>query len=191
MSKLNLIDLSSFRESCDVFFETGSCFGEGVDYAIRFNFNKIFSVEIEDKKIPFLKDKYKNNNNVEIIHSTSLLSFEDKLPNVDANIVFWLDAHYPDLIYREYADPSSDRYERDIRLPLEQELIALKRHRSLFKDIIIFDDIDCFINDGEKMPNWLKPKVNFTKDFYKKIFSDSHNFIQINVENKIGILFPK
>lgn len=190
MSALNSIDLKLFKKDCNVFFETGTCFGDGVDYALKYFFDRLISVEIEDKKIPFLRNKYNNFNHVEIIHGTSLEAFKDKLPNIKSNILFWLDAHYPDLIYGQYADPTSEKYERVIRMPLEQELLFLKEHRKSFKDVIIMDDLDCFINNAEKMPDWLKPRAEFKKDFYKEIFKDTHTFIQIDIEQTIGVLLP-
>jgi len=61
MSDLRLVGLESYVNDCDVFFETGTYKGGGLDYAMSFNFNKLYSVEIEDQKIPYLTDKYKSN----------------------------------------------------------------------------------------------------------------------------------
>ena len=191
MSALNTIDLNNFKKDCEVFFETGSCFGDGIDYALTFDFKKIISVEVEDKKIPLLVEKYKSIDKVKIIHDTSINAFAKELPNIKSNIIFWLDAHYPDLIYSNHADPTSDNYERIVRMPLEQELSFIKRQRIGFKDVIIFDDLNCFIDNGKRMPDWLKPKIHFEKDFYKKIFSNTHDFLQLEIGETIGILIPK
>ena len=117
-------------------------------------------------------------------------AFESELKNINSNIVFWLDAHYPDLIYGEYANPNSKEYESIVRMPLEQELLFIKENRNNYKDIIIIDDLNCFINNGERMPDWLKPKVKFEEGFYKKILSTTHRFIQINAQETVGILLP-
>ena len=191
MSDLRLVGLESYVNDCDVFFETGTYKGGGLDYAMSFNFNKLYSVEIEDQKIPYLTDKYKSNSKVKIFHGTSVDAFKSFLPEIKSNTLFWLDAHYPDLVYSKYAPEDSPDYERTVRLPLESELLYLKEYRKGFKDVIIFDDLLCFLNGGESLPDWLKPRVKFQADFYKKIFEDTHDYVQLDIAEVIGILIPK
>lgn len=191
MSDLRLVGLENYINDCDVFFETGTYKGGGLDYAMGFNFNKLYSVEIEDQKIPYLTDKYKGSQRVKIFHGTSLGAFKNFLPEIKSNTLFWLDAHYPDLIYSKYAQADSDDYERVVRLPLESELLYLKEHRKGFRDVIIFDDLSCFLNGGESLPSWARARVKFQEEFYKKIFEDTHNYVQLDIAEVVGVLIPK
>jgi len=85
-----------YKENCNIFIETGSYIGDGIQAAINAGFEKIISVELSEIQYNYCVDRFKNNSNVNIYlgDSKNLLKnilIENYKP--DDYIFFWLDAH--------------------------------------------------------------------------------------------------
>ena len=109
----------------DVFIETGTWMGGGIRVAIACGFPLIYSIEKSDKLFNRATEKFKNNDNVEIIKGDSAEQLPLLLERIDCRATFWLDAHIPDC-------------------PLLEELAAIgahpiKEHTILIDDRRIFD----------------------------------------------------
>jgi len=128
----NIID----KHKCNVFVETGTLYGDGVDYALQFDFEKIISVEINNELAKKAQDKYKDNPKVEIVCSDSA-SYLRKVHYPESNILFWLDAHFPgaDANLAKY----KDELDRSKNTPLECELGTIAKRKN--NDVIICDDL--------------------------------------------------
>ena len=194
MGTLNLELLKEFKEKYNtpIFFETGTAWGEGVKTALKCGFKQIISVEIMEPQYNILKDMFKTETTVNLICTNSIAAMQQLLPTTKKNIFYWLDAHYPnaDLIQNDIRAKIQAYMDGDdtIRLPLEDELTLIKSLRPNNKDVIMIDDLNIYNNDISPEAYWLKPKKTFQKFFYKEIFKDTHNFLDINGVS--GVLLP-
>lgn len=79
-----------------VFVETGTQFGFGIDVALKCDFEKIYSVDIDSKYHAHCTDKFKEqveSNQVELYIGDSAKMLKDILQKIDEPVTFWLDAH--------------------------------------------------------------------------------------------------
>ena len=69
MGTIRVFDISEIQANCNtrVFVETGTLHGDGVDYALQHNFDKIYSIEIDDELYDHCCEKYSLNENVSIL----------------------------------------------------------------------------------------------------------------------------
>lgn len=143
----NVASLIKDFGSYTVFIETGTQYGDGVDWALSQNFKIIYSFEIDSKLINELRNKYKSYPNVFIMDARTT-TFKN-IPNftIMHKILFWLDAHYPSDDFT-HANP-----------PLNKELqqIADMRQSQYVWDLIICDDLRIFEEgpyEQGNLPNW-------------------------------------
>lgn len=76
------------------FVETGCYEGDGLNFAINANYEKIISIEIAEKYHKICTEKFKNNENVSIILGDSAIIMYDIIKDIDSRITFWLDGHF-------------------------------------------------------------------------------------------------
>ncbi len=161
-----------------VFFETGIGNGDAIIQAQKLPFDRIYSVEIMPEQVKRMREKFKGDGRVNIFEGDSLTILESFLRGwpANVNIMFWLDAHFPgaDIGMGRHDDPTHD--DAKIRLPLEEELLLLKRVRS-GKDVILFDDLKIYRNQGrEAWRHDIKPRHQFSSDkFYEEILAATHD----------------
>lgn len=144
MGKLSYFPLSDYINKFRVrmLVETGCGTGFGIDYAMLFDFDSIYSCEIVASQADYLSEKYRPYDWVNIFKGKSIDFLNSQLLNLSGenSIIFWLDSHFPGA---DLGQCSFD-YEKNlsIRLPLEQELelIHLHRNPSIYRDIILIDD---------------------------------------------------
>lgn len=153
MGSLRYFDLSNYVFLYDINYvvETGTFLGDGVDYALNFKVDKVFSFEINEELFNRSKDRFKDNTKVELLcedSSTGLEKLLERKEFADKNCLFFLDAHFPgaDAGFSEYNSEKNN----DINLPLKKELIAISK-RTANNDVIIIDDLRLFEScDGVK-----------------------------------------
>jgi hypothetical protein len=188
--------LEEFAPRNPIFIETGTHMGNGVLEAQKYPFKKIASIEIIQGQVLKLKNLFKTDIRVEIICDNSHHGLKNLLPQITDNAVFWLDAHFPgaDLNVASYTSEKDN----DIRLPLEKELTLIKNLRKEFKDLILFDDLFLYKDNGAHvMKVWgnrpeIMPKQRFSaNEFYKDIFKETHDFEELDQHEGYGILRPK
>ena len=80
MGELNVHDLESFN--CDVFVETGTGKGTGLAHALKYKFDKVYSIEINDTLYNECNQKFKADN-LELIHASSIDGLMKILPKMD------------------------------------------------------------------------------------------------------------
>jgi len=135
--------LKNFRT--ETFFETGTGYGFGVQYARMYRFKKIYSVDIVASEIERLTPAFGSDPRVELFAGLSVEAMRQILPKVPGNMLFWLDAHFPGAHHALQAyDGEADL---DTRLPLEQELALIKQLRAGKRDIILIDDLRIYETD--------------------------------------------
>ena len=191
MGTLSELDINYFKQkyNLDVFIETGIGKGDGIAYAKNFDFNEIISIEIIESQVILMRDVFKNDSRIKILHGETTQILTNILNEINGNIFFWLDAHFPgaDIGLSGFADEKNE----NIRLPLPLELNTIKEYRS-GKDVVVFDDLLIYKNNGRDA-NWcegIKPIKPFeSNDFYINILSDTHDFQEF--KNNYGIFTPK
>jgi hypothetical protein len=143
----------------NIFIETGSFLGDGIQQALDAGFSKVISIELSDKYFSICKNRFSNNSNVSIIKGDSFLVLPSIMENVNEQVTFWLDGHHS----------CGDTALGEHWAPLMQELDVIKNHIVKTHTIMI-DDMRC----------WEEP--NAVHGFYKEdIFK---KLLEINSEYK-------
>jgi hypothetical protein len=76
------------------FVETGTNLGLGIDEALEAGFKHIISIELSEELHNICKERFKDNENVTLIHGDSAKVLNDAIGWINEPITFWLDAHY-------------------------------------------------------------------------------------------------
>lgn len=191
MGALKDIDIKTLQKRFNLktFIESGTGNGDGLTTACTADFEKIYSIEIIEHHAKVMHERYKHDDRVTILCGHTVDVLTAILPLIEDNIFFWLDAHFPgaDLGIAGYEDEKNE----DIRLPLELELRTIKSLRKGKKDVITFDDLRLYKNQGRgAIYSTIMPKRLFSSDtFYEEILTDSHTFVECLQD--YGILFPR
>jgi hypothetical protein len=156
----------------NIFFETGTFMGGGVELALHFNTNKIISVEIIKKLYDQCVLKFNKeilNKQVELFYGNSPDVIKNILPNLTDKITFWLDGH---------KDGSNPHENKNTHSPLMQELEAIKNYSTRNDNVILIDDIRMF----HSFDDWAGNNNYHVKDV--------ENFIK-NINNNYKIDYKK
>ena len=76
-----------------VFFETGTFTGGGVEIARLCGFEKIISIEADERLYKGVVEHYKNMPNIKLYWGDSELLLPKLIKGIDEPITFWLDSH--------------------------------------------------------------------------------------------------
>ena len=150
MGELNRYDVDgSIRKfNVNVFIETGTGIGVGLNYALQFPFQKLYTIEIMkelyDKNIINIKDK-----RVTQINDESIKALETIMNELEDNdkVLFWLDAHFPGADFKIGDHDYDEDMEKSLKLPLSVELETIKKIRPDKQDVFIIDDLNLY-EDG-------------------------------------------
>lgn len=177
------------------YVETGTGAGVSFQHALLFPFHNFFSIEMD----PLLYEQmYKYNaKNVSIKLGRS----KDRLPEIlcDSgirdNILFFLDAHFPEADFGH----GCDRYVKSIQtyaedaLPLKNELEIIKKFRVDKSDVIIIDDLRIYEDGNYEDGNWPE-RSNYAiggREFVAEMFEKTHNIETVLKHQGYLILTPK
>lgn len=163
------------RHINDIFVETGSLIGDGVQQALEAGFNNIISIELSDKYFAATTRRFFANPKVKIVQGDSYKILPIVLSGIDKKITFWLDGHHS----------CGDTALGDHWAPLMQELDAIKNH-PIKNHTIMIDDMRCWED-----PN---PVHGFFKDdIYKKLKEINseyeYEFLDGHQENDILVAY--
>lgn len=124
------------RVQAEVFIETGSYDGRGIEFALMAGFREVHSIEIDPRRYTDCAVKYMPFMDVHVYFGDTLKLLGPLLERVQRRAVIWLDAH---------PIGAGDNCPRGLaEWPLMGELAILK-HRSLRHDhTLLIDDRDCF-----------------------------------------------
>jgi hypothetical protein len=194
MGYIHRFDLNRFIKEykTEVFFETGTFYGDAVEYALKFDFKNLYSSEIVPQLAETASKRFLHTNKVQIINSDSSTSLKQYLPNIKGNILFWLDAHFPG------ADAQLTEYDMELneqlRLPLEEELNIISTLRKGKKDVIIIDDLRIY-EDGPfengLVPQDAMPVGERSIKFITDLFSNTHKVFKSYRDEGYTLIFPK
>jgi hypothetical protein len=135
----------------EYFIETGLGEGKGLYYALYFPFKEYHSIEISQEMFDQGIKKFSNlkKENIKLHLGTT----RDILPlilNLEGNILFWMDAHLPDWLWGK----SFSHLDKDLKLPLEEELKIIQKHRPNNKDVFLCDDLRIYEDGSFEAGNW-------------------------------------
>ena len=154
VGSISRFDLGAIAEQygTEVFFETGTHRGHGVQHALNCGIKTIHSVEINPYHYLRAKYAFSSYSNV-YIHLGS--SHEILSPLLESladtkSIFFWLDAHFS---YDQASNCDSFSSHSDkANMPIIEELKSIFSARPHFNDVILMDDLSCFTYD-ENIPD--------------------------------------
>ncbi|MBZ5856369.1 hypothetical protein [Flavihumibacter profundi] len=165
--------------NCDYFFETGTWKGDGVAYANKFPFKKIYSSEIIPEIAQRARARFSGLDNIEILEGNSTDVFKAHLPNIKGNCIFWLDAHFPGA--EEGINKYNDYEDEQVKLPLEEEINQIKSLRKGYTDVILIDDLRIYETGNfasGNMPEGILPPKRRNSLFVNEAFGKTHKIIK-------------
>jgi len=167
----------------NVFIETGSFMGDGVQKAIDAGFKRIYSIELSEKYAGICENRFRGNPKVKIVRGDSAFALADILKEIDEPATFWLDGHH------SCDDTALGAY----WAPLMQELEQINNHHIKTHTILI-DDMRCWQEVNEVhgfVASDLRQKVKEINPDYDFTYLDglhTQDVMACTVKNKIGLL---
>ena len=125
--------LKLFKQG-NIFIETGAHVGDGIYEALEAGFEKIISMEIEQKFVDICTNRFSNeilSGRIRIIKGDTLKIMGEIIENINEPITFWLDAHW-----------DNDGAHGEKLCPLFEELSFIKNH-PIKNHLILIDDMRC------------------------------------------------
>jgi hypothetical protein len=151
-----------YSQNSRIFIETGSYKGEGLEEALNFSFEKLYSIELHKSLYEECLKKFKDNNKVELFYGDSGTILFNIINHINNKITFWLDGHF-----------SGDHTAKGIKIsPIMEELEQIKNHSINYHTIMI-DDIR-YVKQGyyEMTMIDIIKKIKEINNNYNIIFED-------------------
>ena len=205
MGALYAFELQEFIDKYNVkiYFETGTGEGISLKHALRYQFDELYSVDIDKELIRrslVLKQKRKN---LRLISGKSTEVIEKYVPQIDDSspVLFFLDAHFPGADFHKISYEQSIRHFKQDAFPLEEEVNAILRDRDVSKDVFIIDDFMLYedgdydsIKEGVVWKyGWLQEEMNLetSSSFLYDLFKDTHDLKKDLRHQGYMIMVPK
>src|SRR4030042_18000 len=161
---INKMILSKYKNN--IFIETGSHVGKGIDVALECGFKEIHSIELSSKYFDYCSKKYFGNQKVHLYLGDSSEVLKFVLPKVkDRNKTIWFDGHFS----------GSDTACGNKYSPLMEALEIIKYYYKK-NDILMIDDLRCWVK-GEHCDfdvNDIKEKLLQINGNFEFIYEDSY-----------------
>lgn len=125
------------KSKLKIFIETGTFLGDMVN-AVKNSFEKIYSIEINEKLYQMSKKRFKKYNHIHIIKGDSGEILKFLLQKINEPVLFWLDAHYSGGI--------TGKGEKET--PIIKELQNILNHQ-VKNHIILIDDARLFVGKND------------------------------------------
>lgn len=117
------------KQNKNIFVETGTYKGEGVQAALSAGYSKIITFEIDSEVLEETKNKFKDSDKIEfILGSSAEQCFKDVIDTLKEPVIFWLDAHR--------------MHKGFVENPLYTELDVISQ--SKLPHVILIDDVRLF-----------------------------------------------
>lgn len=184
-STKKLLDCKEFRSYADIFVETGTAAGDGVQRALDAGFQTIYSIEAQNEWFMLSSKRFSEKNKVFILFGESV----DILQTLfwEQPTVFYLDAHpssESSAGWKDLKDHGAEsKYNQDSIIKAELKVIL-----SFFKKpIIIIDDING-VKDNlvfDYMDMILESDPNYVFRFYDENLSGD-----LLYQDKLVVAFP-
>lgn len=194
MGSIKRFNVSKLREIYDLkfFFETGTWKGDGLAYASKSSFNKLYSSEIIDAIAIKAESRFKKDERIKIINDSSINALKNYLPQIDGPCMFWLDAHFPGA--EEGLNDYNETQDETLKLPLHEELNIIAARKNLYNDVIIIDDLRIYeegdFKNGNLPPHIKRPSKGLGY-FVENLFSNTHKILKSYEDEGYLYLIPK
>lgn len=175
MTTLGFFNLKRYinEYGVQVFIETGTYRGAGLEYALGFDFKAFWSIEFWKQTFDEVSPRF-NHMDVSIVHGHSPEVLRELLITIQEPCLFWLDAHFPnsDVAARETSGIQPG-LSVDELMPLRAELEVISKLRH-GEDVILVDDLCLFENGDFENGNcgWVDEGRFYKLDL--SAFADTH-----------------
>lgn len=142
MGDITLFDINNILQKCNLecFCETGTLHGHAVNFIAGYPFKQIVSIEIVDTLAQAATKRFENDARIKIVNGDSSKVLKSVCETyLTGNTLFWLDAHFPGA--DSHLTNYGDERELNTRVPLKVELEIILQRASMYKDVIIIDDL--------------------------------------------------
>ena len=143
-----------YKSDCTLFFETGTYMGDSVQDALDVGFERVISIEVEERFYDHCVQRFKPLhywNKINLFLGSTEDNIEKLIQeHVDERTMFWLDAH-------------------DTGSPYKTEIEAILKHKRN-DHVIIIDDIEKYKIDT----NWIKNTLATHNPLYTFTLTNIH-----------------
>jgi hypothetical protein len=194
MGRIKRFNLQKLIEQANAkyFFETGTWKGDGLAYASKYDFNKLYSSEIISSVAQKAIERFKSDDRVVIVNDTSVDALKKYNQEIKGNCIYWLDAHFPGA--EEGLNGYNEFQDENVKLPLQKELEIISERKNTYSDIILIDDLRIYetgaFESGNLPENVLPPSIRTTKFAYT-LFGDTHNILKSFRDEGYMYILPK
>lgn len=170
-----LLDYKNYRKYSDMFVETGTAAGDGIQRALDAGFDLIDSCEAANKWFQISLDRFKGSNKVELYKGKSTDFLEDVVSYSDTQVIF-LDAHSagPESFGHQECITGIEDYQQENIIKTELNIILNKYN----KHVIIIDDVNG-LTDGhaeEYMEIMSKANLEYKFSFWDENLSGKTDY---------------
>jgi len=165
--KISVVKQYASRFKSQVLIETGTYLGETIE-ACKRNFQKLISIELDQKLYENAVHKFKNEPNISIYQGDSGDVLENVLVNITQPCLFWLDGHYSEGFTAK----------GKLNTPIINELKHIFHHPNK-NHVILIDDARCFTGEDD-YPDIASLKAIINKYDPDLQFSVANDIIRIH-----------
>lgn len=191
MGSLTNFNLKEFidKHGLTHFVETGSYKGDSLNFACGHNFEQLYSIELLPKYYEHCLNRFKSNQKVSLINDNSINGLKSILGKLN-NTLFWLDAHLPN--FYDVTFNSNYIENKNILIPLEEELKEIVKNKNILNDVFIIDDLRIYEKNNFEAGNWEDVvNLNFNTDFIYELFEKTHNITKLYENEGYIVCEPK
>lgn len=184
MGEINIFDLTPYVEkhNCKTYFETGTGKGVCLSHALNFDFEKFYSVDLDEELVNDAKNRFVGYP-LTLINDYSSKALEQYVPTLAQEpVFFFLDAHFPGADFHKMSYEESIRTYKEEAFPLHLELQSIKKSRNTDKDVFLIDDFKLYEEGDYEFGGWAYSELQeelglVTKSqFIYDLFKDTHTF---------------
>ena len=184
MGEINIFDLTPYVEkhNCKTYFETGTGKGVCLSHALNFDFEKFYSVDLDEELVNDAKNRFVGYP-FTLINDYSSKALEQYVPTLTQEpVFFFLDAHFPGADFHKMSYEESIRTYKEEAFPLHLELQSIKKSRNTDKDVFLIDDFKLYEEGDYEFGGWaysgLQEELGLVtkSQFIYDLFKDTHTF---------------
>ena len=184
MGEINIFDLTPYVEkhNCKTYFETGTGKGVCLSHALNFDFEKFYSVDLDEELVTAAKNRFVGYP-LTLINDYSSKALEQYVPTLTQDpVFFFLDAHFPGADFHKMSYEESIRTYKEEAFPLHLELQSIKKSRNTDKDVFLIDDFKLYEEGDYEFGGWaysgLQEELGLVtkSQFIYDLFKDTHTF---------------
>lgn len=200
MGQITAFDINQIVSTynCTAYVETGTGIGVSLKHALGFEFNKLYTVDIDVDLIESIKKEI-TDSRVSFFNeksSDALKKIVEQVKDEDC-VLFFLDAHFPGADFHKMSYEESMRLYKKDSMPLEEEMKIIKNARPNKKDVLIIDDLHLYQPGQYQHSNWQHTDiqeeigVKRSAEFVVNLYSETHQILSYNAHQGYMILLPK